>query len=379
MNILYFTHEKEYGGSSRALIALIKELKENNNIYVVTPFKNAKINKELSDMNIKTISCFYSWWQIPVRASILKRLIFRILYIFNNISIIVLSKKIKKLNIDIIHSNTSAIDIGAKISNKLKIPHVWHFREFKENNLKFIRRDKKSYDYINKYGGYIIYISKAIKEFYDKNIHTDKCRLIYDGVSPEFIIKDKEYKNCKEIKLLLAGTLHEGKGQQLAVEAIGKLKKEGYNNIKLYLAGGDPIGYSNYINTIIDKYDIKDNVEYLGFVNNLKDIRKNVDIELLCSESEAFGLVTIEGMLAGNPIIGSNSGATGELIVDGETGLLYECNNVDDLAEKIKFLIDKPETIKKYGTQARTYAMENFLSNKNAIEILKYYKEILEK
>ena len=152
MNLLYFTHEKEYGGSSRALVALLKEIKEDysNKIYVVVPFKNAKIIKELKKLNVEIIVTFYSWWQIPINTSKLKRILFRMAYVFNFFSKIVLIKKIKKLNIDIIHSNSSVIDIGAKIANKLKIPHIWHFREFKEKNLKFIKSDEKSYK-INQY------------------------------------------------------------------------------------------------------------------------------------------------------------------------------------------------------------------------------------
>lgn len=383
MNILYFTHENEYGGSSRALVALIRELKDNNNIYVVTPFKNAKIIKELNDMNINVISCFYSWWQVPVRSSVLRKLIFRILYLFNNISVAILTKKIKKLKIDIIHSNTSAIDIGAKIAYKLKIPHVWHFREFKENNLKFIKGDRRSYKFINTYGGNIIYISKAIQEYYSKNIKKKNTKLIYDGVSKDYIINDseKEKQNDKDSHLtefLLAGTLHEGKGQYLVVNAVEILKNEGYKNFKVYFAGGDPIGYSKYLNKQIEEKDIKDYIEYLGFINDLNSIRKKVDVELLCSESEAFGLVTIEGMLAGNPIIGSNSGATAELIKDNETGFLYKCNDAEDLANKMKNAIDNKELIKKIGKNAQEYAIKEFLSEKNAESIYKYYMEILE-
>ena len=380
MNLLYFTHEKEYGGSSRALVALIKELKESNNIYVVTPFKNAKINEELKKMNIPVISCFFSWWQVPVKASFIKQCLFKTAYLFNNISAKIIENKIKKLNIDIIHSNTSAIDIGAKIANKLGIKHVWHFREFTKNNLEFIKGREKSYKYINEHGGNIVYISKAIRDFYSNYINSSKTKLIYDGVSPEFIIKDKEYKsNYDSVTFLLAGTLHEGKGQQLAVSAIGRLKENGYRNVKLYLAGGDPIGYSNYLNTIIEKYDIGDQVEYLGFIKDLKELRKKIDVELLCSESEAFGLVTVEGMLAGNPIIGSNSGATAELIKDGINGYLYNCNDVDDLACKMKAIINNPSKIEQVGKNAQKYAIDEFLSNKNAEEIYKYYKIILER
>lgn len=379
MNLLYFTHEKEYGGSSRALVALIKELKDENNIYVVTPFKDAKINSELKNMNINVISCFYSWWQVPVRASFVSRSLFRVAYLFNFISTKILVKKIKKLNIDIIHSNTSAIDIGAKVANKLNIHHVWHFREFTENNLKFIKGKKKSYKFINNNGGNIVYISKAIQDYYSNYIDNSKSRLIYDGICRDYIIKDKQYLEKNTVSFLLAGTLHEGKGQQLVVKAAGKLKKAGYKNIKILFAGGDPIGYSKYLNTLIEENDVRDCVEYLGFVTDLKSLRKNVDVELLCSESEAFGLVTVEGMLAGNPIIGSNSGATAEIIEDNKTGFLYKCNDVDDLASKMKYILDNTSCIKEIGTKAQESAINKFLSDKNAEAVFKYYEEILER
>lgn len=380
MNLLYFTHEKEYGGSSRALVTLLKELKKYKeyNIYVVVPFKNAKIVNELKNLNINVIISFYSWWQIPANVSRIKQILFKIAYLFNFLSEKIIIRKIKKLNIDIIHSNTSVIDIGAKIANKLKIPHVWHFREFKNNNLIFIKNEKKSYEFINKFGGNIIYISRAIEEFYKQKINNIETKLIYDGVSTDFIIKDREYKEkYDDIKFLLAGTLQKSKGQDLAVEAIGILKKEGYKNIKLYLAGGDTLNFSNYLSTLIEKYNIKEYVEYLGFVDDIKKLRKKVDVELLCSESEAFGLVTVEGMMAGNLMIGSNSGATTEIIEDGITGYLYKCNDKNDLAKKMKAVIDNPSVIKKIGSKGQKDAIERFSSEKNALLLLEYYNKIL--
>lgn len=382
MNLLYFTHEREYGGSSRALVSLLKELKKNgkHNIYVVVPFKDAKIIKELKNLNINVIQCFYSWWQFPINVSKTKKALFKIAYLGNYFSEKILIRKIKKINIDIIHSNSSVIDIGAKIANKLKIPHVWHFREFKDNNLEFIKNEKTSYEYIDNFGGNIIYISKAIEEFYKPKISNVKFELIYDGVSSDFIINDKIYKkNYDKVKFLLAGTLQKGKGQHLAVEAIGLLNKAGYKNIKLYLAGGDTFKFSTYLNSLIEKYNIKENVEYLGFVDDIKQLRKDVDVELLCSESEAFGLVTVEGMMAGNIMIGSNSGATSEIIEDGVTGYLYKCNDVKDLANKMKKVIDNPEIIKNIGIKGQKHAIEKFSSEKNALSVLAYYNKILKR
>lgn len=380
MNLLYFTHEREYGGSSRALISLLKELKKdkNHHIYVIVPFKDAKIIPELEKLDINVIVSFYSWWQIPIKISKTKKILFKIAYLFNFFSEKIIIRKIKKLNIDIIHSNTSVIDSGAKIANKLKILHVWHFREFKNNNLIFIKNEKKSYEFINKFGGNIIYISRAIEEFYKQKINSLETELIYDGVSTDFIINNREYKKkYDDIKFLLAGTLQKSKGQDLAVEAIGILKEEGYENIKLYLAGGDTLKFSDYLNILIKKYDIKENVKYLGFVKDIKELRKEMDVELLCSESEAFGLVTVEGMMAGNLMIGSDSGATTEIIEDGVTGILYKCKDKKDLANKMKKIIENPNMIKKIGREGQKHAIEAFSSKKNALLVLKYYNKIL--
>lgn len=376
MNILFFTHERSYGGASRALVTLIKDLKNEHNIYVVVPFKNAKIVEELNKLNVNVISCFYSWWQIPCHVSVVNKLLYRVAYCLNFLAIYKLVGKIKKLNIDIIHSNTSVIDIGAIVANKLKIPHVWHFREFTGSHLKFIKGKKKSFEFINAYGNKVIYISQAIKNFYENNINKKLGVLIYDGVSDDFII-EKDYSKRKLITFLLVATLEKNKGQELALKAVKELKDRGILNFKLILAGGDPTGYWGYLKNLIIEFEIEEFVQYVGFVDDMKDLRTNVDVELMCAPSEAFGLVTVEGMLAGNPIIGSNSGATSELIKDNENGYLYDFNNASDLALKMELFIKDNFKIKKYGINAKNYAIKNFSSKKNSVSTIKLYNSLL--
>ena len=376
MNILFFTHERSYGGASRALVTLIKDLKEKHNIYVVVPFRNAKIVTELEKLDVEVISCFYSWWQVPVNVSSISKLMYRIAYLFNFLAIVRLVRKIRKLDIDVIHSNTSVIDIGAIVSHKLNIPHVWHFREFTGKHLKFIKDERKSFEFINEYGNQIIYISKAIKDFYEKNVKMGLGILIYDGVSEEFLT-EKKYEKKKDITFLLVATLEENKGQEIAIRAVKELNERGIDNFKLLLAGGDPTGYSAYLNSLVSEFEIDNLVEYRGFVQNMKSLRECVDVELMCAPSEAFGLVTVEGMLAGNPIIGSNSGATSELIKDGLNGYLYELNNSKDLADKMEKFIKDDSLLEKLGNNAKKYAMDNFSSKKNSSSTIKLYKKLL--
>lgn len=378
MNILFFTHEKAYGGASKALVTLIDELLKNsdNKIYVVIPFKHSKIKQELINKNITIINKFYSWWQIPVNIPKWKQIIFRILYKLNFLSEYILTKEIRKLKIDIIHSNTSVIDMGARIANKLKIPHVWHFREFTGKHLKFIKSEDETYDYINNYGNKIIYISKAIQDFYNDNILSQLGTLIYDGPSAKNLCK-KKYDDHDVIEFLLVGTLEKNKGQEIAILAAKELINKNITNFRLLLAGGDPTKYSDYLFSLIKKYKLENNVEYIGFVSNMKALRKKVDVELMCAPSEAFGLVTIEAMMNGNPVIGSNSGATSELVVDGKNGFLFKRNDYKDLALKMEKIIENSNLISTMGLWAYNYSKENFTSKKNADETINLYNQIV--
>ena len=83
--------------------------------------------------------------------------------------------------------------------------------------------------------------------------------------------------------------------------------------------------------------------------------------------------------MAGNPVIGSNSGATSELIINGENGYLYELNNENDLANKMKFFLDNYYQIEKMGAKASKYAIKNFSSKNNTLSTIKLYQEILKR
>ena len=93
------------------------------------------------------------------------------------------------------------------------------------------------------------------------------------------------------------------------------------------------------------------------------------DVVLMCSRFESFGRVTVEAMLAGKPVIGAASGGTAELIQDGETGLLYEPGNHDELAMKIEYLFEHPEKRLQLGAAARVWATGRFAQQRYAREV----------
>ena len=74
--------------------------------------------------------------------------------------------------------------------------------------------------------------------------------------------------------------------------------------------------------------------------SNVSAVFSALDWTILPSDSETFGMVTIESMACGIPVLGSKAGGTMELIENEKTGLLFDTKNSMDLAEKINLILD---------------------------------------
>ena len=158
-------------------------------------------------------------------------------------------------------------------------------------------------------------------------------------------------------------------------KACSKLYSSGFTNFEVWFVGEE---YDNTKTEILDLFESTkmDNYKFLGHRDDVGELYELADISFTCSEFEALGRTTIEAMFSGNLVIGADSGATTELLNDNR-GLLYNLHDPDDLFEKIKFAIDNPQISKKIAESGRKYMVENMGAEKNAEEIVKLYREIL--
>lgn len=373
MKILFIGHEKDVNGASKSLLNIIGQLEKENSIYVLTSFSEGGFINELKKHRVKIlIEKFYHWKAYKGKKRYwLKAKIKWLLYqrVINYITAKKISQYIIKEKIDIIHSNTGVINIGGLIHKYSGIPHVWHLREFGDLdfNMHPLMPKKKCGKFMNDNANCFITISEAISLHYNY-LDSNKIKCIYNGVDESNIILNKKYHDKKTI-FLLAGRISSEKGQKEAMLAANILLKRGIKKFKIIFAGKQ-----------VEKLNIpdrlKENVEYVGIVKDISTLRKDVDVELVCSKAEAFGRVTAEAMMGAIPVIGSNTGGTKELIQDGVTGYLYEQGNPDDLADKMQFFIENPECKKSYGENAREYAMQHFTIERCVKEIQQVYIEV---
>lgn len=341
MKILIITHNNNSNsGANKSLLSLINEWKENNiQINVVVNKTKGDLPKLVEEMGVTCLCADYGWICSSRRHSwVRERLVYlrsKLKYFKEGVSVNCFLRKHNLKEYDIIYTNTSVIDFGARLAIQTNIPHVWHFREFGEEDFHFnyiisLKERIKLYNSAKK----IIVISKALKEKYKTYIPDEKLIRIPNGLDINKYLYKSDNNLHNPIQILIAGQIAKTKGQDQAIKAIDLLCDK--YPIVLNIAGkGDKRFLNDELSSIVNKNCVK----VLGQVSNLYELRKKIDIELVCSESEAFGRVTLEAMLHQIPVIGAKAGGTVELLSDNKTGLLYEPHNYKELSKKIELLI----------------------------------------
>ena len=267
---------------------------------------------------------------------------------------------LKNKHFDIIHTNSSVIETGSIIAQKLNIPHIWHIREciLEHYNMYYLPPEfyvKKQYSQ----AAQIIAISNSVYSTY-----------VYGyGIIPE--------ANGR-VNFCIVGILFEGKNQLTAIKACAKLKAL-TQNFTLHIIGKGDKNYTDELERAVKSSGLEDNVKFWGFRYDVNDILRNMDVGLMLSRREAFGRVTVEYMLNYMPVIGVNSGATPEIVDDGVTGYVCPLNDEEYIAAVMKKFIDNPELLSEMGNKGRERAVKNFSLERNTDEIYSLYQEILSK
>lgn len=383
LNIMYIGHERKLGGASLCLVTMASEMKKRGHkICVVLPFRHCPVYEALKKEGIKTYSVFFGWWMEPVYWGSVMKYCFHTLYNMESISVAKICRIAKKEKIDIIHSNSSVIDIGCKAALRCGIPHVWHFREFGDCDYKlfFLNGRKKSIQFIKEAGSYNIFISKALKKYYSEIKDPNHNLVIYDGVSEKYL-NYKRKGTDNRIVFLISGNFQENKGQAIVAKAVKLLKEKGVEKYKVIMAGGvastrESKRYVKKLKEFIQKEGLNC-IEMAGYVSDMNALREKADVEIVPSVMEAFGRVTVEAMLSGNPVLASDTGANAELVKDNENGWLFSEGSAEALAEKMNYIIENASLIALMGERAYREAKEKYLSNRNTDRIEQTYYSIL--
>ena len=295
-----------------------------------------------------------------------------------------LKHKIIELNPDIVHAQGSFAPYStaaALVRNKYPTILTMHgiiAKELKFHKginfifILFIHKPNERY-VVSKISN-IIAVSLHVKNVISDMTQSQIC-VIQNGIDFEDIHNVQPHKSIEYPSILFVGGLSKVKGIDTLLNAVPIIRKK-ILNLCVYIAGSGP--EEKKLKELVKELNIEENVNFLGYVSEIEKYSyyKSADVCVFPSIYEPFGIVLLEAMACGKPVVASNVGGIPFVVEEGKTGLLFESGNVEDLADKIMTILKNEELREKMGEAGRERAKE-FTWDKIAERTVEVYKEIL--
>jgi len=259
-------------------------------------------------------------------------------------------------NADIVHTHFFYSDLlGAILRQAIKVPCLISTRHETGFWMRPWHRwlEQRFYPYFDS----ILCVSKAVAQSLERRgIHETKLIIIPPGVAVD-ILFHRQIKTQQPI-IVTVGRLETVKGHDVLLHALVEMGRD----FKLYLIGDG--SQRRALQNLASKLGIKHLCEFVGAqaTNVVRRYLQQADLFVLPSRSEGLPLSLLEAMGTELPCIASATGGIGEVISDNINGLLVTPNNIPDLAQAIKMLIDDPKLRQHLGQQARFWVEAHYSS-----------------
>lgn len=362
------------GGIERVVQDIAEGLKDETEMEVLTcQVKGRETVEKVHGVRVRRCASLGTLFSLPVAPTFL----------------IQFKKKSKEKDIIHLHLPFPLADLACLLSGyKGKVVLWWHSDVVRQKNLMLVY--KPLMEWLLKRADAIMVATEGhIEGSSYLKPYQSKCYVIPFGVKKNVIedgerylqrttdlTNDKSDLVDKPFHLLFIGRLVYYKGCDVLLQAMAKTK-----GVILNIVGDGPL--KEDLEMQKKELGLQSRVFFLGNVGD-EELRRqlaNCDAFVLPSiaKSEAFGIVQIEAMAYGKPVINTKlpSGVP-YVSLDKETGLTVEPGNADALADAIQMFADNPELVKRYGKAAAKRVREEFQIEKMQREVLKVYQELAE-
>ena len=274
-----------------------------------------------------------------------------------------LKKILKKHKTDIIVINLSMdLKLGGLAAKKAGVQKIIYGRGSAipiKNN--FLNRF-----YFKKIVTDVLANSKATKrtvlEKNKKLFPKEKIKVIYNALDCKELSKRKTklvYKKVKEHQIVLTslGRLEYEKNYSFLIYLSKELKNR---NIEHKILVGGEGSLKEKLIALSKKLDVNKEIDFLGFINNPKDILLSGDIFVHPSLREGFGYVLAEALLCKKPVIAFNTTSIPEIILHNKSGYVLELNNIKKVADKIELLASNKKLRDDLGEYGHNFVAKSF-------------------
>jgi glycosyltransferase involved in cell wall biosynthesis len=276
---------------------------------------------------------------------------------------------IKEENIKIIHSNDVMFTLPAAITQRTSLVQTihgfpWRAKQYTSSGYYKIYCDlsiwsnKLALKFIKnlRYVCVSPHVVRGMNEYF--GIPTGKMTVIPDPISNDFF---HVRKNEKTGMILYPARIVSGKNHLILIQALADLKKKGFSEFTLVLAGGiGDLEYYEAIKSLVNRKNLNKEVIFLGRVTgkNLLELYSQASAVIVTSLHETFSLAVAEAMATETAVIASPVGIVPDVIEDGLNGFIIDPLNSQDIAEKIYLLLCDDKLRRKIGQKGKGVAIQ---------------------
>ena len=228
----------------------------------------------------------------------------------------------------------------------------------------------------------VIAISGAVRDWLvdERGLQSERVFLIHYGIDVAAFVGDGGDRpaGAHAPVVGMIGRLEPRKGHHVLIRAMPAILEK-IPTASLWIAGHDPESHGPFLQRLIHRLNLENSVRLVGFQRDVPRFLQAIDVLAFPSRFEGFGLVALEAMAAGKPVVASRIAPLTEIVVDGETGILAEANQPAAFGDAVSWLLAHPEEARRMGLEGRRRAREAFSAERMAQHTLAVYETALQR
>ncbi|MDI6783886.1 MAG: glycosyltransferase family 4 protein, partial [bacterium] len=377
-------HVGHISGAERVLLNLLSQLDRIEYEPIVVAPADGTFLTELTRRGIKTYPIETPLLIRSMNPIQLMKYISKFWKITKYLKTIIINEKI-----ELLHANSfTAMLYSSRAAKQTKCPIIWHMHDIVSPrwfNRLFIR-------FAGRRAAKVIAVSNAVKvRLLDLGVQSEKCLVIYNGMDclqPGFAKSAESIKKTKsELKIPtdaivigIFGQIAQWKGHHILIQAAPAIIQH-YNKV-YFIIVGDIINklageYKQRIIDLINDLKLSNRIILTGFRTDIPELMQMVDIVVHSSiMPDPLPTVLLEAMLYRKPVVATKLGGVPEIVEDRHTGILVTPNNIDEMSNAIRTLLDTPELRISYGENGRNRVELHFNITQNISAVESVYKEL---
>lgn len=273
-----------------------------------------------------------------------------------------------RIRFDLIHSHFtwSSGYVGKRLKEEFSVPFVITAHGYDIDQLPFVdTKWQQAITNVLNAADINTTVSQRNIFFFDRLSITHNLRVIPNGYNTD-LFPSRDQKKTREALnlpvdlsiLLTVGNLVKVKNHDILIRAVAELKKRNKSLI-CFIIGGGP--QRRELKRLIADLNLEKEVHLIGPIphNEVFQWMNACDLFVLASQKESFGVVQIEALACGKPIVATKNGGSEEIISSDELGFLVPPGSVKQLADKISVALEKKWNSNVIRSHAEKYSWDN--------------------